>query len=364
MNKKITSKEKMLSEFSSKEKSYIQFGEMMLSLMTRLLRLKNIQTHSIQYRIKDSKSLGKKIEDKKKYNSLDEITDILGLRIITYYSEDIKCVEEILKENFIIDEENTIDKRNMHEVDRFGYMSLHYIISLNENRHCLAEYKDFQSVKFEIQIRTILQHSWAEIEHDLGYKTINSVPSHIKRKFAILSGTLEMIDEQFLEIKRAINEYRKEIKIDIKKEDGNLLNNDDSINDIFLSNFFENSKLFNSAYKNYLKARGCGPIDESEGLNESFVWFIYLLSRIKINKVNEFIHLMNEVFGDEKLTKIFYEFDRDWSYYLNFPKNIYFLFTLYAYIYREKKTNLIDRDDFVDAINKVGEYMADMGYIE
>lgn len=110
---------------------------------------------------------------------------------------------------------NSIDKRKSIEPDRFGYMSLHYIVSLNKTRSKLPEYSDFSELKFEIQIRTILQHSWAKIEHKLGYKSNSSVPDEIRRLFSILSGTLELVDKEFVTIKEAIHDYDIEVRNDV-----------------------------------------------------------------------------------------------------------------------------------------------------
>ena len=81
---------------------------------------------------------------------------------------------KVIERNFKIDTENSIDKRVM-DPERFGYSSLHYIVEYTPERLKLIEYKYFTGIKFEIQIRSILQHAWAETEHDLGYKSKNEV---------------------------------------------------------------------------------------------------------------------------------------------------------------------------------------------
>ncbi|WP_242785636.1 GTP pyrophosphokinase [Bacillus cereus] len=118
-----------------------------------------------------------------KYSTLNDITDISGIRVITYFSDDVDKVASMIQNEFEIDETNSVDKRTLLDPDRFGYLSLHYVIKLNTLRTSLVEYQRFKDLKAEVQIRSILQHAWAEIEHDLGYKSKNSIPRVVKRDF-------------------------------------------------------------------------------------------------------------------------------------------------------------------------------------
>lgn len=139
-------------------------------LIKELLDANGIIIHYISYRTKERVKLQEKISRKgNKYSDIHEITDIAGIRIITNFAEDVNKVAEIIKSEFDIDFDNTIDKRN-HASDKFGYMSMHYVVSILKSRLKFTEYKPYKDLKIEIQIRSILQHGWAEIEHDLGYK--------------------------------------------------------------------------------------------------------------------------------------------------------------------------------------------------
>lgn len=210
----------LLKEYNTSKEDYKACGFKIQQLLIDLLNSNNIKFHEVNYRVKNELSLTKKFYLKnKKYNKLEDMTDIIGVRVITYYTDDIDKVAQVIEDNFDIDEENSIDKRETLEIDRFGYLSLHYIVKLKENRTKLEEYKCCKDYKIEIQIRTILQHAWAEIEHDLGYKNEVETPREVRRDFYRLAGLLETADKEFLEIRNQINEYEDNIDERIKDKE-------------------------------------------------------------------------------------------------------------------------------------------------
>ena len=142
------SKEKILLEYDRKLKIFDNISKSVESLIKTLLISEKIDAHTISCRVKDRDSLIKKIEKKDKYIELEEITDIVGLRIITHYSDDVDIIATLLEKEFLIDEENSTDKRKMLDPDRFGYLSLHYVASFNNERLKLLEYKLFNGIKF------------------------------------------------------------------------------------------------------------------------------------------------------------------------------------------------------------------------
>ena len=116
-------------------------------------------------------------------------------------------IGSIIESEFLIDERNSIDKRRLLDPDRFGYLSLHYIVSFSNQRWKLSEYKKFRGLKAEIQVRSLLQHAWAGIVHDLGYKSKLSIPKLVWRKFYRLSGLLELADQEFINLREQLREY-------------------------------------------------------------------------------------------------------------------------------------------------------------
>lgn len=201
-----------LEEYDSKKHIY----EIMLTSSQRLigdlLTAADIRVHSISGRVKGRDSLSEKLARKRKsYNELKEVTDLVGLRVVTYFEDDVDKVAELIKNEFTLVQEHCIDKRMALEPDRFGYLSLHYVCGLTEDRKRLRENGIFQSEIFEIQIRSLLQHAWAEIEHDLGYKREFSIPNEIKRQLFRVAGLLEIADRDFREVRDRSKAYGERV---------------------------------------------------------------------------------------------------------------------------------------------------------
>jgi len=217
----------IMDEYTEQRVIYDQLTKKVENLIKNLLIAENFPIHSITSRTKGIKSLGDKIEkEEKQYEKLIDITDLSGVRIICFFSEDVDIVAEIIKRNFKVNDELSVDKREILDPDKFGYVSLHYIIEISEDRENLPEYKQFKGLTCEIQIRSILQHAWAEIEHDLGYKSISGIPKDIRRKFSRLAGLLELADEQFVFIRHDIEKYGEKIESLIKHSyEGILIDN-------------------------------------------------------------------------------------------------------------------------------------------
>jgi putative GTP pyrophosphokinase len=199
---------KILEEYDERVELLKDFESCLRGLIDTLLKRKGVKPQSISSRIKSRGSLTEKLNrPNKNYSALDEITDVCGIRIITYFREDVDAVAKLIEKEFLIDKQNSIDKRTYEDPDRFGYQSMHYVVSLSRQRCRLSEYSRFRGIKAEIQIRTVIQHAWAEIEHDFGYKSASSIPRPVKRKFYRLAAMLEGADEEFSIIKASIVKY-------------------------------------------------------------------------------------------------------------------------------------------------------------
>lgn len=199
-----------MEEYEQQQKQYNELEKYVTDILRRAVDNADIEVMAIESRVKKPSSLQKKIELKgDKYNSLSDITDILGTRIICFFSDDVDKIAALIQNIFEVDAENSVDKRAALNPDSFGYLSIHYIVSLPEGK---GHQKHLTGLKFEIQVRSILQHTWAVINHDLGYKTEYGVPKSITRDFSRVAGLLEIADDQFVAIRNNINNYSRDIK--------------------------------------------------------------------------------------------------------------------------------------------------------
>jgi ppGpp synthetase/RelA/SpoT-type nucleotidyltranferase len=200
-------------------------------LLNRLLHSENLRAHSVTFRTKSKDSTRRKLLTRPDGAGLGpcDLHDFLGLRVITYFADTVDQVGQLIEREFSIDRANSVDKRAALDPDRFGYMSLHYVASMSNARVQLAEYRQFSGLQFEVQIRSILQHAWAEIEHDLGYKSEKGIPRQVRRRFSALAGLLEIGDSQFIDLRTELADYQVDVERDIQQGVGGIPIDQESI---------------------------------------------------------------------------------------------------------------------------------------
>lgn len=133
-----------------------------------------------------------------------EITDQVGIRVITYVQSDIDPVAQLLAEHFAVLEDRDMG-RETAAAGQFGYASRHMLIS----RDPRAESYDPKQCA-SVQIRTVLQHAWAEFEHDARYKG-TVPPEHgpeLDRRFTLAAGLIELADREFSIIQETLQTER------------------------------------------------------------------------------------------------------------------------------------------------------------
>ena len=199
------------------------FNEIMANVIS-ILRSKVILQAQPTYksRVKSFSSYYKKIlrlkpEEASQSDSLICLTDMMGIRMICAFLEDINLGLDQIKKIFEIKEVEV--KGAEKKFSEFGYESVHVLIRIPDE--CKPEFKGkYKSLKplpdevvCEIQIRTILQDAWAEVEHELIYKTeFNPFDIPLRRKLASLNASLTLADITFQEIRDYQNKLQKEIE--------------------------------------------------------------------------------------------------------------------------------------------------------
>jgi ppGpp synthetase/RelA/SpoT-type nucleotidyltranferase len=205
---------------------YEDYAKSIESVLANCIAAERVMAHSITSRAKHPESFERKAAQPSSANPLvakyddpmDQITDKSGVRIITYFLSAVSRVSEIIQDQFEVLEAET---KASSEPDRFGYQSDHYLVRFSSTRDALPEYSRFAGLVAEIQVRTILQHAWAEIEHDIQYKAVATLPHSVRRRFGALAGLIEIADREFQAIEDEDQAIRRETrrKVDLGQLD-------------------------------------------------------------------------------------------------------------------------------------------------
>lgn len=167
-----------------------------------------VEVSKIEGRVKDKEECIRKfarkyqpsLEDRiEPYDIRSHVTDLIGLRIVCLYEDEIDKVAEILQSHFEVI--NITDKVSAIESTEgsFGYKGLHMDLRLNAARSVLPEYAQYAPFRFELQVRTIIQDSWSVLDHKIKYK--KSIPNQLKRRINVLAALFELADREFREIR-------------------------------------------------------------------------------------------------------------------------------------------------------------------
>ena len=233
----------LLTQYHQLLPIYEQMAEAIPEKLKEFFSEAGIIVAAVEHRVKTESSLAGKLQLKgDKYKSIYDVTDVVGIRVITFYNDDVDKVASVLERMFEIDWENSIDKRKAHEIDSFGYLSLHYICRISESAYTDPEHPEVNRIRFEVQMRTVLQHAWANMNHDTGYKSGVEIPKVYKRNLSRLAGMLELVDDEFSRIRHELADYRRQVQHLVAS--GNL----------------GEVPLDGDAFKSYLKIRPFDPL--------------------------------------------------------------------------------------------------------
>lgn len=205
-----THAEELLVQYYEQIPRLVKLQETAYTLLDQIIRQQGIYITAIERRLKSVESLKGKLELKGgKYARLEDITDLVGLRVITFYTHDVDKVAALVNRIFEVDWQNSVDKRKLHQLNSFGYNSLHYVCRLPKSK---VDDPRMADIPFELQMRTALQHAWSTIEHDIGYKFDIQIPREYMRQFNRLAGMLELVDDEFSRLRNAVADYRRRVQ--------------------------------------------------------------------------------------------------------------------------------------------------------
>lgn len=211
----------IVDEYDAVVSDVMRFKDQALRAIKRAVKSSGVEVTAVEARVKERGSLIGKLERKgSKYAALSDLTDIIGVRIITLFCDDVDRVGTYMAKLFDIDWGESVDKRTAHDLISFGYNSLHYIARVPSEIEGEAVPGSVVGMRFEIQMRSTLQHAWAAMEHDIGYKSTVGTPPEYVRMFSRLAGALELVDEEFARLRISVADYRRRMEALIK--DGKL----------------------------------------------------------------------------------------------------------------------------------------------
>lgn len=202
------------------------------TLLENILNDEGIDFLSISGRTKSHEAALEKINRKSYDDPVGQITDLTGIRVVTFLDNQVRQISKVISEAFDIDDENSMDRGQILGSDKVGYRSIHFVCNLGARREGIKEYRGLSHLKFEIQVRTVLQHAWAELTHDRSYKFSGVLPANLQRKLNLYAGMLEIVDVAFDEIALSLDSYKETLR---SEDDTELL--EEELNSISLTEF-------------------------------------------------------------------------------------------------------------------------------
>jgi ppGpp synthetase/RelA/SpoT-type nucleotidyltranferase len=155
-----------------------------------------------QHRCKDVDSYVKKVMYRSKNNNypnpLVDVEDKVATRVVLLTTANVKKVVALLTsceywDNKISKDTNEVSLANPN---LFDYQSVHVVVWPKEN----FEQTDNRFLTCEIQVRTLLQHAYAEVTHDSVYKGAQQNDGPIKRQLSKCMALMETTDDMFCSI--------------------------------------------------------------------------------------------------------------------------------------------------------------------
>lgn len=217
--------DKFISEFRDKEPQYNAWGRFVTAEIINNVKIsteekKNFLKVPALHRIKTNSSIRGKVERFGIRDYHTEIVDLLGVRFVVLLITDLKLLEDSIQssEFFAVEKVRDFGVQANTNPELFEYQSIHYLV---KPKHSLT-YDGISigtDVLCEVQIRTLLQHAYAELTHDNIYKPVNIVPPLARRFVARSIALMETTDELFcntLDSLRAANGPRNNLYFDLR----------------------------------------------------------------------------------------------------------------------------------------------------
>jgi len=200
--------------YESNRKHFADARNTYIRIISSLIKSSDVgEVTKIEGRVKDKEECIKKFQrkykrkleaDEQPYEIKDFISDLIGIRIVCLYEDQISVLSDVLQRHFkILDVTDKISSVESTE-DSFGYKGLHMDLALNDEMASRPKYQKYLDRPFEVQIRSLIQDAWSVLDHKIKYK--KSIPIDLKRRINLLSALFELADREFKEIRNATSE--------------------------------------------------------------------------------------------------------------------------------------------------------------
>lgn len=344
---------KIVEEYENNIDQYKEFEETLNGYLKEIIEELSKQEDPVEMgendieiksRTKEPKSLKGKIIRKDYEDPLKDITDLVGAKIMLTSLRYAELVYELVKKKFSTSVIEEIDKSKiLKDARKFGYLGRHIVIRCNKDME-VERFRKFDGLAAEIQIKTLLQHTWAEIEHKLRYKPQIKLDEERQRYFDRLAAMIEVADDLFkeliLEWERISNKKSQKISEEIEQVQEGV----DSESEISLldseaiSMYLKNEKIKQKF--NHLKNRVENLLILDEAQDFVNVEFIELLELAGIYGTKK----LNEILEDEESIKILQEYVKHLGVQIRFHQIVIMQILVYAQLDSKAREKARDRN--------------------
>jgi len=200
--------------YDSHRKLFEEATNAYIGVISSLIKQSDVgEVTKIEGRVKDKDECIKKFHrkyqskleaDEQPYRIRDYISDLIGIRIVCLYEDQIAVISEVLQQHFrtieVTDKISAVESTD----DSFGYKGLHMDLALSDELSAQQKYRAYAKLPFEVQIRSLIQDAWSVLDHKIKYK--KSIPNDLRRRINVLSALFELADREFKEIRNATAE--------------------------------------------------------------------------------------------------------------------------------------------------------------
>ena len=229
--------------------------------------------------------------------------DLVRVRVLLRFPEDVLKIEELIKSEFEIDEGRSIPSSQLEDPFRFGYPAVVYILALSESRSRLREWAKYKNLSFRLELRTLLQEAWATIFPRVNQTVGTLSEKKLTRELVLLSSLLEKADEGFLSLRRVIKDEALLVppKTDAKSRQPEAPEAEKLFTDEELYRLFKDDETLLARWNNIAQEAGFPEFTpDADYLRESFSHLTNILRTAGVDTLSEVKRFLEDMEADNK----------------------------------------------------------------